>query len=303
MSVQVLDPAGLPAPAAETKPGAVAGVADVVDSGTANAPRVHLVKKHPLAIRWMHWINFPVIFMMIWSGLLILWAYDMYPLPKWHLSVPNRITLSRKGITSVYAAQDTDTYPVPVPEYRRVEAGPLHWYTPAKGLSYFRQDIVTGSRLAEGMAWHFTLAWIFTLNGVAYVLYLAFSGEYKHLLPRAESFKEAFLVVFHDLGLYKKPLPPGKFNHAQRIAYTSAIALGFGMVVTGLAIYKPAQLSWLANLLGGYQAARTEHFLITALLLAFFFVHIAQVMRAGWNNFRAMITGYELSRHDYDKTG
>jgi hypothetical protein len=26
----------------------------------------------------------------------------------------------------------------------------------------------------------------------------------------------------------------------------------------------------------------------------FFVVHIAQVMRAGWNNFRAMVTGYEV---------
>src|ERR1051326_664357 len=30
-----------------------------------------LEKKHPLAIRWFHWINFPILFVMIWSGLLI----------------------------------------------------------------------------------------------------------------------------------------------------------------------------------------------------------------------------------------
>ena len=93
-----------------------------------------------------------------------------------------------------------------------------------------------------------------------------------------------------------------RINQAQRIAYTSVIVMGAGMVTTGLAIYKPAQLTWLANLLGGYQAARTEHFIITALLVAFFFVHIAQVVRTGWNNFRGMITGYELSRHDFRKT-
>ena len=37
-----------------------------------------LIKKHPLAIRWMHWINFPVLAIMIWSGLLIYWANDIY---------------------------------------------------------------------------------------------------------------------------------------------------------------------------------------------------------------------------------
>lgn len=34
--------------------------------------------KHPLAIRWFHWLNFPVLLIMIWSGLLIYWANDVY---------------------------------------------------------------------------------------------------------------------------------------------------------------------------------------------------------------------------------
>src|SRR5580692_4306715 len=37
-----------------------------------------IVPKHPLAIRWMHWINFPILTVMIWSGLLIYWANDVY---------------------------------------------------------------------------------------------------------------------------------------------------------------------------------------------------------------------------------
>ena len=35
-------------------------------------------EKHPLAIRWAHWINFPVLIVMIWSGMLIYWANDEY---------------------------------------------------------------------------------------------------------------------------------------------------------------------------------------------------------------------------------
>ncbi|MDP4284506.1 MAG: cytochrome b/b6 domain-containing protein [Bacteroidota bacterium] len=35
-------------------------------------------KKHPLAIRWLHWINFPILAVMVWSGLLIYWANDIY---------------------------------------------------------------------------------------------------------------------------------------------------------------------------------------------------------------------------------
>ena len=37
-----------------------------------------LEKKHPLAIRWFHWISFPVLLLMIWSGMLIYWANDVY---------------------------------------------------------------------------------------------------------------------------------------------------------------------------------------------------------------------------------
>ena len=39
-----------------------------------------LEKKHPLAIRWLHWLNFPLLGMMIWSGLLIYWANPIYAL-------------------------------------------------------------------------------------------------------------------------------------------------------------------------------------------------------------------------------
>jgi thiosulfate reductase cytochrome b subunit len=41
-------------------------------------------------------------------------------------------------------------------------------------------------------------------------------------------------------------------------------------------------------------AARFEHFLLALGYVAFFLIHIAQVIRAGWNNFRSMVSGYEL---------
>jgi len=70
--------------------------------------------------------------------------------------------------------------------------------------------------------------------------------------------------------------------------------MGAGSLVTGLAIWKSVQFGWITLLLGGYQAARVEHFLLTVGYVAFFMVHIAQVIRAGWNNFRSMVTGYEI---------
>ena len=43
-------------------------------------PMTTLEKKHPLAVRWFHWINVPLLFVMLWSGLLIYWANDVYRL-------------------------------------------------------------------------------------------------------------------------------------------------------------------------------------------------------------------------------
>src|SRR3984957_15102859 len=49
-------------------------VAAALDARKPEVATIRLEKKHPLAIRWMHWVNFPVLFTMIWSGLLIYWG-------------------------------------------------------------------------------------------------------------------------------------------------------------------------------------------------------------------------------------
>jgi|SRR5579884_1026312 len=206
-----------------------------------------LEKKHPLAIRWFHWINFPVLMVMIWSGLLIYWANDVYHLGPWHLFPP--------------------------------------WF-----YSKFNID----QRLAEGMAWHFFFMWFFAINGILYVIYNTVSGEWRYLVPNRHSFREAIQVVLHDLHLSKVHPPRRKFNGAQQIAYTSILLMGAGSLLTGLAIYKPIQLAWLTSLLGGYPMARFFHFWLTMGYCLFFVVHVSQVIKTGWNNFRAMITGYEI---------
>jgi thiosulfate reductase cytochrome b subunit len=211
-----------------------------------------LEAKHPRAIRWFHWINVPLLTLMIWSGLLIYWANDVYEL--------------RIGDVVLF-----------------------HFFPDA-----FYEALGVGRRLAEGMAWHFTVMWLFAINGILYVAYTFWSGEWRHLVPNRRSFGEAWQVVLHDLGIRKGPLPRRKFNGAQQIAYTTVILMGAGSLLTGLAIYRPVQLAWLTTLLGGYEAARLEHFLLTVGYVLFFVVHITQVIRAGWNNFRAMVIGYEV---------
>ena len=68
------------------------------------------------------------------------------------------------------------------------------------------------------------------------------------------------------------------------------------LVLSGLALWKPVQFQGLAALMGGYEGARLVHFWMTIGLSLFFIIHVLQVMRAGWGNFRSMVTGYVVER-------
>lgn len=209
-------------------------------------------KKHPLAIRWFHWVNFPVLLIMIWSGMLIYWANGVYK-----IQVGDLVLLK--------------FFP--------------DWFYKTLRIPY---------RLAEGMATHFVFMWIFFLNGLFYILYTLISGEWRYLLPDRHSFKEAWQVLLYELHLSKYHPPMVKYNGAQKVAYSAIILMGFGSLITGLAIYKPVQVYWLTWLMGGYRFARALHFILTIGYVLFFVIHIIQVIRAGWNNFQSMITGFEV---------
>lgn len=219
-----------------------------------------IVNKHPLAIRWFHWVNFPVLVCMIWSGLLIYWANDVY-----------KISLNNKVLFKFF----------PEGFYKALHI-PFH--------------------LAEGMNWHFAFMWLFTINGLLYILFTVFSGQWRFLLPNKRSFKEAWQVLLHDLHIRKYAPPQIKYNAAQRIVYTAIIIMGFGSLLTGMAIYKPVQFSAISWLCGGYEAARAEHFILTIGYILFFLIHIMQVIKTGWNNFQAMITGFEIIKPSTQKT-
>ncbi len=197
------------------------------------------MRKHPLSLRWNHWVNFPLMLIIIWSGLMIYWANDAYFI---------------KG----------------------------DWL----------EKIGLGGRLGEGLSWHLTFAFIFTFNGAAYLFFLFLSGHWRYLTPA--SLHESWQVVLHDLKIRKTPPPDrAKYNAAQSSTYFAVVLMGIGIVITGFAIYKPVQLNWLAALCGGYEAARLEHFIFMLLFIAFFFVHVAQVILAGWPKFKSMLTGLE----------
>ena len=133
------------------------------------------------------------------------------------------------------------------------------------------------------------------VNGLLYLAWTVGSGAWRTIVPRRGTLREAAGVVKHDLGISKSPpISSGGYNGAQRIAYSIAIGMGIGLVLTGLAIFRPVQLGWLTRRLGGYQMARAEHFWLTMAMLVFIAIHVLQVLRAGWNTLRSMIVGFEV---------
>lgn len=215
-----------------------------------DSPEMVAVEKHPRAIRWMHWLNFPILSIMIWSGLRIGWASDFRQ---------PRFDEDRVVPESVWQLLDLDR------------------------------------ALARGLAFHLSFGWLFVINGILYTLYLAFSGEWREIIPKLKSLKEIPATLLHEMGLRKEaPAKDRQYNVMQQLAYTTVLLMGTLILITGFAIFKPTQLAFLINLFGGYETTRTIHFWTTIAVVGFFFVHIAQVARAGFTTFWAMVTGYVL---------
>ncbi len=211
------------------------------------------VLRHRRGSRWMHWINFPLIVIMVWSGFRIYWAEQIYAF------------------------------------------GLLDWewfkFLPA----WINEPLGFERRLARGLAFHFSFAWLFVLNGLAYGVYVWRTGGWREIIPTRRELKQCGAVVMHDLGLRKDaPAQDGHYNAAQKLTYTVVIGLGGLALLTGFALFKPTQLSFLTALFGGYTTARLIHFWVCVSFVGFFVVHILQVIRAGRSNFTAMVTGYEV---------
>ena len=153
-----------------------------------------------------------------------------------------------------------------------------------------------GGWLAGGLSWHFALAWPFVLIGLVYLVYLVVSGEWRPLLFRPGDVPRAAQMQLYYLRLRKEHPPQGKHNALQKLAYTSIFLLGVLSVLTGFAVYKPVELSWLTALFGGYELARYWHFWAVWIFVAFTIVHVALVFLVDPASLRAMITGWYRGR-------
>lgn len=141
----------------------------------------------------------------------------------------------------------------------------------------FPKEITLGGWLAGAIQWHFAAMWLLALNGLVYVAYGIASGHFRRkLLPITlpavlRDLRDALRgrLAHDDLSVY---------NAAQRAAYLALIAALALLVASGLAIWKPVQLYWLAWLMGDYEGARLVHFLAMAAVAGIVLVHVLMVI-------------------------
>ena len=217
-----------------------------------------VIYRHRLPVRVMHWINVVCLFILLGSGLQI---FNAHPALYWGAD-------SRDATLLVQLSKFPHWATIPGPQW-----------------------------LALGRVWHFFFAWIFFINGIAYVMWTIFSGHLRRdLVPTGREWRgigrsvRDHLVLKHPHGDEAK-----RYNVLQKLAYLSVIFVLLPlMVLAGLAMSPRLDTvftGWV-DLFGGRQSARTIHFVAAWLIVAFVAVHLFEVIVSGlWNNLRSMITG------------
>ena len=146
--------------------------------------------------------------------------------------------------------------------------------------------------------WHLFFAWVFVINGLCYVGVLG--GEPSPATrPRAHRARACapFAQSIVDHLKFKHPTGEAskRYNVLQKLAYLVVIFVLLPLVILmGFAMSPGIDAFWpgWVDLFGGRQAARTIHFIVAWLLVAFVLVHVFEVIVSGfWNHMRSMITG------------
>ena len=267
----------------------------------APTPQPRRFYRHRLPVRVMHWTNVVCLVILLMSGLGI---FNAHPALYW-------------GKSSDFDHPWVSVSAVQVPG----GPGGLDGVTRIAGRSFDTSGVLGASRAGGAGDWtarafpswatlpglqslamarnrHLFFAWLFVINGLAYVLYAAFSGHLtRDLLPRREELRNIGRSIIDHL-LFRHPTGEAakRYNVLQNLAYLVVI---FGLlpliIVAGMAMSPRLDAvypGWV-DLLGGRQSARTLHFLAATGLLVFVLVHVFEVLVGGvWNQLRSMVTGW-----------
>jgi thiosulfate reductase cytochrome b subunit len=264
-----------------------------LEAATTAAPR--RVYRHPLPVRLMHWINVVCLVVLLGSGLNI---FNAHPALYWGHDSSGKPWLSMRGENTTagpigktrLGGTDFDT--TGVLGLSEVNGRPTARAFPSWA------TIPGPQWLAMARRWHLFFAWLFVVNGVAYVLYTIFSRHLaRDLVPTRFELRNVGRSILDHIKL-KHPTGDAalRYNVLQSLTYLVVI---FGLlplvVICGMALSPRlnAVFTGWVDLLGGRQSARSLHFLAALGLVLFVVVHVAEVVIAGvWNEMRSMITGW-----------
>jgi thiosulfate reductase cytochrome b subunit len=148
--------------------------------------------------------------------------------------------------------------------------------------------------LATGRVIHFFFAWLLVGTLLIWLVASIRNGHFRQLVPTwadvtrlPRDIAEHARLRFHHSRDY---------NTLQRFTYAIVLFVFFPlMILTGLAMSPGANamLPFVPDMFGGRQTARTIHFIVMLLLVAFFIVHIVMMLAAGpINELRSIITGW-----------
>src|ERR1019366_6615553 len=146
---------------------------------------------------------------------------------------------------------------------------------------------------------HFEAAWVVVLTGLVYLIAGLWAGHFRKNLWLARGDRSWGAVKRVLAKSFRRARPDERESHSynvvQRTAYLAVIFVLFPLVIwTGLALSPgfDSAVPAAVNLLGGRQSARTLHFFVSGLLVAFLLLHLAMLTLAGfWSRTRAMISG------------
>ncbi|HGA5462134.1 TPA: cytochrome b/b6 domain-containing protein [Salmonella enterica subsp. diarizonae serovar 50:k:z35] len=140
----------------------------------------------------------------------------------------------------------------------------------------FPDFFTLGGWLGGALQWHFAAMWLFTMNGIVYVLMNSVTGRWKHkFCPVTVNalLNELFLALRGQL----RHQDPANYNTVQKVAYLMVFVIGGALLLSGLAIWKPVQFSFLSVLTGGYENARWIHYICMVLMVSFICIHLVMV--------------------------
>jgi thiosulfate reductase cytochrome b subunit len=158
-----------------------------------------------------------------------------------------------------------------------------------------------GGWLGGARHWHFAMMWVLVLDGLLYMAFIYLHGEWRDLVPRRGDLRDTIQMIRFYLFLRRDHPHQGKHNALQKSAYYAMPWLGVVLVLTGLAIWKPVELSPLTAVFGGYVWARYWHFMAMTALVILAVGHVFMVFAVDPYSMPSMITGRYDERFAPDK--